>query len=282
MLGAESNFCFRSIPMRAQASRFSGQRILTAVVMVSALALGACQNRDAKLENDPISTGSVAKASAATGSFKTTTELSKRWQADQTNVPLGLDYAENLGKIGQSDEQIGVLKILASAHPQDVALQSKIGKQLLIAGRAGEAIEMLERAASQPSAEWKTLSALGSAYDQQGNHEQARINYKRALALQPNELSVENNLAMSFALEGKLPEAEKILRSAVTQPGIDKQPRVRQNLALVVGLQGRFDEAKQIAGQDLPPDQVEANLAYLQEILAQPNTWQQLQGKTPG
>jgi Flp pilus assembly protein TadD len=268
--------------MRAPNSSSSGQRLLTTFVMASALALGACQNRDAKLDDDAMTTGSISKSTAATGSFKTTTELSKRWLADQTNVPLGLDYADNLGKIGQTDEQMGVLKILASAHPENAGLQSKIGKQLLIAGRAGEAIEMLERAAAQPNVEWKTLSALGSAYDQQGNHEMARTNYQKALAVQPGELSIENNLAMSYALEGKLPQAEKILRGAVAQPGIDKQPRIRQNLALVVGLQGRFDEAKAIAGQDLPPDQVEANQAYLQQMLAQPNTWQQLQGQTPG
>jgi Flp pilus assembly protein TadD len=57
---------------------------------------------------------------------------------------------------------------------------------------------------------------------------------------------------------------------------------VRQNLALVVGLQGRFDEARQIASADLPPDQVEANMAYLQKMLAQPNTWQQLADKPAG
>jgi Flp pilus assembly protein TadD len=141
---------------------------------------------------------------------------------------------------------------------------------------------MLERAAAQSSADWKTLSALGSAYDQQAKHDLARDSYQKALALQPGELSVENNLAMSFALEGKLTEAEKILSAAVLRPGIEKQPRIRQNLALVVGLQGRFEEARQIASQDLPPDQVEANLKYLQQVLAQPNTWQQLANKTPG
>jgi Flp pilus assembly protein TadD len=57
---------------------------------------------------------------------------------------------------------------------------------------------------------------------------------------------------------------------------------LRQNLALVVGLQGRFDEARQIASVDLPPDEVEANMAYLQKMLAQPNTWQQLADKPSG
>ena len=43
--------------------------------------------------------------------------------------------------------------------------------------------------------------------------------------------------------------------------------RVRQNLALVIGLQGRFNEAADIARADLPPDQADANVAYLKQML---------------
>jgi tetratricopeptide (TPR) repeat protein len=46
--------------------------------------------------------------------------------------------------------------------------------------------------------------------------------------------------------------------------------------------QGRFDEARQIASADLPPGEVDANMAYLQKMLAQPNTWQQLTEKPAG
>ena len=38
---------------------------------------------------------------------------------------------------------------------------------------------------------------------------------------------------------------------------------VRQNLALVLGLQGRLDEAEKLARQDLPPEVVASNMAYL-------------------
>jgi Flp pilus assembly protein TadD len=270
--------------MPAHATRFYGRRMVPALVLVSALALGACQSRQSKVDADPMATGSLSNSGAkgAAGSFTHTEKLSKSWAADQGNVSLGLEYAANLEKIGQIDEQVSVLKLLAASHPQDGALQAKIGKQLLAAGRAGEAIDMLERATDTPGADWRTLSALGSAYDQRGSHPQARKKYEAALALQPGELSVENNMAMSFALEGKLSEAEKILRAAVAQPGVEKQPRVRQNLALVVGLQGHFDEARIIASEDLPPDQVDANLAYLQQMLAQPNTWKQLSDQPNG
>lgn len=259
-------------------------RIWPVLMLVPALFLGACQSRQAKLDSDPMSTSSTAALpkAADVGSFTRTEALSQKWAANQNDANLGMDYADNLGKMGQTDQQIEVLKTVAATHPSDGVLQSKIGKQVLAAGRAGEAILILDRATKSPGADWKTFSALGSAYDQQGNHELARGAYRAALNLKPGELTVENNMAMSYVLEGKLPEAEKILRAAVAQPGVDLQPRVRQNLALVVGLQGHFNEARKIASEDLPPDQVEANLAYLQQMLAQPNTWAQLQDPPKG
>ena len=259
-------------------------KIWPALLMVSALALGACQSKQAKLDADPLATGSTSALSpkADVGSFTRTEALSQKWVANQGNEAIGLDYAANLAKLGQTDQQIEVLKTVAASNPNDGALQSRVGKQVLAAGRAGEAIEILGRASKSPGADWKTFSALGSAYDQQGNHSLARESYQHALKLKPNEVTVMNNMAMSYSLEGKLPEAEKILSAAVQQPGVDLQPRVRQNLALVVGLQGRFDEARQIASKDLPPEQVEANLAYLQQMLAQPNTWAELQDQPKG
>jgi Flp pilus assembly protein TadD len=262
--------------------RFSGCLIITG------LALAACQPKSSSLDTDPLNTGSTTSAStaqpAAAGSgpvpsFRRTQNLAQQWAARPGDEAIGVQYAENLGAMGQVDLQADVLKQIALANPNDSALQARLGKQLLSSGRPGEAVSLLTRAAALPGADWKTHSALGSALDQQGQYEQARAEYQKALVLSPNELSVQNNLGMSYALQGKLPDAEKTLRLAVSNANADKLPKIRQNLALVVGLQGRFDEARTIASQDLPPDQVEANLAYLQQMMAQPDTWAQLQSK---
>jgi Flp pilus assembly protein TadD len=264
--------------------------LATALLLVAGLGLGACQSRNVGLQSDPMATGSTGPAAGlagtapgqSVGSFKRTEALAQQFATDPSNAKVGLDYAKNLEEMGQTEQQVAVLKSVAVAHPNDGPLQAQLGKQLLKMGRVGESIAMLERSAAQPGADWKTLSALGSAYDQQGNYGQARAKYQAALALRPNQLSVENNMGMSYALEGKLPEAEKIFRAASAQPGAVAEPRIRQNLALVVGLQGRFDEARNIASADLPAAQVEANLNYLQQMLAQPNTWQQLSKKNNG
>ena len=248
-------------------------------LLVLAVFVGGCSGHQAKLDGDSVTTGSTSAAPAAEAdapSYVRTRELSTAWTAHPGDEKIGFEYAANLGKLGQLDTQTEVLKALSLAHPNDAALQSRIGKEFLTAQRPGEAVAILERATAGGQADWKTYSALGSAYDQQGQFDLARQQYNKALALQPGALSVENNMGLSFALQGKLPEAEKVLRSALAQPGSAAMPQVRQNLALVIGLQGRLDEARQVASADLPPDQVEANMNYLQQMLAKPNTWAQL------
>jgi Flp pilus assembly protein TadD len=270
--------------MRISASSIFSRTVLP-LMLVGVLASG-CTSKDAKLESDPLATGSSGLAQNSTPtaavSYLKTQELSKLWLAHPGDKQIGLDYANNLEKLGQFDTQIDVLKAVSVSNPADGALQSQIGKQFLGLQRPGEAVTVLSRAVAANGNDWKALSALGSAYDQQGQYDMARQQYSKALAVQPGSLSIENNMAMSFALQGKLPEAEKILREAMTQPGAAAQPRIRQNLALVVGLAGRFDESRQIASADLPPEQVEANLAYLQQMMAQPNTWAQLSSQNAG
>jgi Flp pilus assembly protein TadD len=77
---------------------------------------------------------------------------------------------------------------------------------------------------------------------------------------------VLSNLGLSYALAKDLPNAETILRHAAAHPPVN--PRVRQNLALVVGLQGRLAEAETIVRADLPPEEAAANVAYLRQMLA--------------
>jgi Flp pilus assembly protein TadD len=242
-------------------------------LVAMALSLSACQGSKASLEADPLSTASTATAGA---SFKKTDALSQQWKSDQTNVAVAVAYAESLGQLEQKNTQIEVLRTTASQTRSDAAAQSKLGRVLLSAGDAPGAEEVLQRATELNPRDPQALSALGATLDQQTKHVEAREKYKAAMALAPNDVSIMNNFAMSYSLQGKLPEAEKILRKAMAHPNSKTMPRVRQNLALVVGLQGRFDEAKQIASEDLPPDQVQANMDYLQQMLARQNTWAQL------
>ena len=251
---------------------------LPLLLVVSAFAISACQNKSASLE----SLEGLNTASTEPASFKKTAELGNRWQGDQKNLELGLAYADGLEKLGQADQQMQVLATLSAQNPQNTHIQAVYGKKLLAAGRPEQAIPVLKTIADSGTGDWRLLSALGSAYDQQNQYATARETYAKALALQPNQISVLNNMGMSHALEGNLKQAEETLRSAMALPEGKSLPRLRQNLALVVGLQGHFEESRKIASEDLPPAEVEANMAYLQKMLSQPNTWQQLSDDAQG
>ncbi len=255
------------------------RKLRHAAFVAAALAVGVllagCQNKASVANGDQLTTGSIGTAGQDV-SFRKTEELAARWKKNRGDAAVGLAYAASLERLGQQQSALQVLQEVSAANPANAQVQARAGKALLAAGDANGATAALERAAAADPRDWQSLSALGSAYDQTARHSEAREKYQQALAIKPDAVPVRNNYAMSFALQGKLPEAEKMLRELMNTTGANA-PRVRQNLALVVGLQGRFDEARKIASEDLPPNEVEANLAYLQQMLSQPNTWKQLQ-----
>lgn len=248
--------------------RFAGALLL----MVSASALAACEQKSASLDDaDPMST-----ASTGPGSINNAAKLGAAYQADPQNPGKAVAYANALGSIGQVEKQLQILKSTYLANPTDPRIAAIYGKKLVGAGQGNAAIPVLSPITASGSADWRVNSALGTAFDQAGQFDEARAQYDKALAKKPGETSVLNNMGMSYILQGDPKNAEAVLRKAQASPKAKSEPRIRQNLALAVGLQGRFDEARQIASEDLPPDQVEANMEYLRKMMSKSNTWQQL------
>jgi Flp pilus assembly protein TadD len=52
---------------------------------------------------------------------------------------------------------------------------------------------------------------------------------------------------------------------------------VRQNLALVLALEGKFASAEEISRRDLDAKDASANVAAIRHMIAQSNTWKQIQ-----
>lgn len=250
----------------------AGRHIAILFALASATLLMGCTKTTSQIGG----AGDIKTASTAPVSYEALAELGKKWQADPSDVNKGLAYANGLESIGQINEQLAVYRKLTASNPDNTQLLSLYGRKLAAAGHAQEAVPVLERAAQEGNADWRVHSALGSAYDEQGLYQKARAQYQKALADDPKNLSVLNNLGMSYALEGNLAQAEATLRQADALPRSATEPRIRQNLALIVGLQGRFEEATKLASENLPPEQVADNMAYLKKMLSQPNTWQQI------
>ena len=82
--------------------------------------------------------------------------------------------------------------------------------------------------------------------------------------MKPDHPSILNNLALSYALDNKPEEAEKVLRIAAVAKG--SPAHIQQNLALVLGIRGNLPEAQKVAAAALPPAKSTANVAYLTSL----------------
>jgi Flp pilus assembly protein TadD len=152
------------------------------------------------------------------------------------------------------------------AHPSDKALLAGYGRALADNGNFEQAFDVLSRAHTPEDPDWRILSAQGAVLDQLGRYDEARQYYASALKIVPDEPTVLSNLGLSYALSKDLPKAEETLRRASGRAGADA--RVRANLGLVIGLQGRLAEAEGIVKADLPAEEAAANVAYLRQLLS--------------
>jgi len=200
--------------------------------------------------------------------------------ADGRDVEAGVALSQALRALGRFDEaSAAVTKVLIVA-PDDVEALLESARVHIARGQGFYAIEPARRAAGLAPRDWRPQSLLGVAYEQAQRDDEALAAHKQAVALAPNEATPTANYAMHLAARGDLAGAEAQLKRAVALPSSTIQ--IRQNLALVIGLQGRLAEAEKLAREDLPPESVANNLAWLRAATGQgagtiqPRSWEAL------
>ena len=203
---------------------------------------------------------------SASQALTVTQEWAAAYAKNPENPRNAIGYARALKALGSDDKALEILKTAFQASPTNGDIAAELGRLALETDHLEIAKPALELADQQGMRDWKTLSALGTLRAKEGQHDQAQRYYLAALENQPDALSVINNLALSYMLDGKAQNAEELLRKAVSS-GHDEK-RIRQNLALALGLQGKFAEARQYASADMSDADVKANMAYLRNMVS--------------
>lgn len=189
---------------------------------------------------------------------------------DNRDQEAGVGLAQALRQLGRYDEAADAAGKVLVIAPDNVDALLEVARAQIARGQGFYAIEPAKRAQALAPRDWRPASLLAVGLEQAGRDSEALAAHQQALALAPSEPGVLSNFAMFKATHGDLPGAEKMLRAAAASPRADA--RVRQNLALVIGLQGRLAEAEPLVRQDLPPEQAASNLAWLKAATQRPAT----------
>ena len=248
-------------------TRNSGLKCFRALLLVSvaAVALSACASNRTSVRSPDYSGLSVSDAQ------QNIRQLGARFEAQPRDVQAAINFAAALRAVGQTAQSVSVMEVSLEHNPQNTSVDIAYAKALAADGRFQQALNIIDRTIRPEAPDWNALSVNGAILDQMGRNVEARTYYEQALFIAPGEASLYANLGLSFAMTGPLETAEQHLRRAVSMPGATSQ--IRQNLALVLGLQGRFEESRALYARELPPEQVEANMAYIRALLTQQNRW---------
>lgn len=190
----------------------------------------------------------------AVGLYRRAHELSPR---DPVPLARAGDTLAQLQAYSEAGEAYQAALELDHDNPD---LHRGFANVLLALGKPQLALAHLEIAVSKNSGDSRTYNALGVAHDLAGRHDLAQEDYRKGIALAPDQLSLRNNLGLSQALSGDFNGGIATLSDLVARPGAT--PRNRQNLALVYGLAGDDTHAALVARSDLDESAVRNNLAY--------------------
>ena len=182
----------------------------------------------------------------------------KAFPEDQ-QARLGLGEAF-LGQ-GHLDQALVVFEQLDDEAEGQLRIKAVQGQGLvwLRKGDHGKAKAFLDDAVAKDPDLWRGWNALGRLHDGEGEHEAARVAYRRAIEIRPKAAFLHNNLGFSLLASGNPAYAESSLRRALE---LDPELEVAAtNLRLALALQGRYGSA--LAGAD-PSDRavVMNNVGY--------------------
>ncbi len=212
--------CMLGTPPMAKHNTISSRNVTRliqgAAIAIVALSVAGCANQPKK----ELTTGSISHTSKPAQSM-TASELSQAaesvgqaYEKNPKDREAGLNYANLLRMTGRNEQALAVMQQVAINHPQDREVLGAYGKAQAAAGQLEQALNTISRAQTPDRPDWKLKSAEGAILDQLGRSQEARLRYREALDLKPNEPSVLSNLGMSYLLTKDLRTAETYLKSA--------------------------------------------------------------------
>ena len=142
---------------------------------------------------------------------------------------------------GRLQEAVAAYRQALLLAPEDGEALSLVGTALLHLGHAEEGVRCLEKASRLQRGNAALLGNLAQGYIALARHRDAHESFRKASRIEPNQPQFHVGAAAALALDGKLIEAETLLRRLASR--FPKTALVWLNLGNVCRDQGRLEDA---------------------------------------
>lgn len=174
--------------------------------------------------------------------------------------------ADCLRRAGKNDAAMKVINDLLKKDPSDAEALEVKGLTFMNMGGEGftEASKTFDKVMNIDGNRWRTLNAIGILFAIKKRDKDAIAYYKAALKNSPDNPGILNNLALALAMEKQYDESINTFVRARNHLE-SNSPELGQldlNLALVYALDGRLDEAEQTAAPHLSKAALYNNMGF--------------------
>jgi len=161
-------------------------------------------------------------------------------------------YARASSKLGLNDEAAAVLSLLLSETPDNRLATTTLAQVHTAATRYDTALRVLE---TLPEPTGRELMLIGQLSHVTGDSTRGQERLNQALNLSPDDATVLQAAALSFALNGDYPASVGLLRRAMDQRSATGA--AQKSLALVYALSGQRQAALRLARDIMSVNEVQ-------------------------
>lgn len=217
---------------------------------------------------------SQAKQAKDSGNFASAAQTYKQLaDKNPSKREYALGLAESLRHAGDDQGAVRVLSDFLVANPGDPSALELRGMCQMNLGNLGDAQRDLEEVTKADNTRWRTLNALGILSTIKNELPQAVEYYDQALMSNPGNISAQNNKGLALAMQGKLNDAIETMTTARQRMRADS-PDVRQvdmNLALIYAIAGKLDDAEATASRHLTKAALYNNMGVFSDLARNPS-----------
>ncbi len=234
------------------------------ILLIGCGILAACAGErrvDGEMAFDSGSLMNMAESFLKAGDYGNAMRLYQRAANENPkHISSRLGLAKTYQAIGATDAAINFYEQVLKLDPGNMDAQMGSGQMLITKNRPEEAIPYLTALSKQDPKNYRIFNMLGLAHDLKGEQEEAQMNYGRGLVLAKNNISLLNNLALSFAFEEQYAPAIRLLSKAIN---LDYSvTKAQQNLVLVYVLSGEEAAGRKIGSSLMTEEEMNNNIRH--------------------